>query len=129
MTNRIIKVEKISFSSRLKELMKEQGISQAKLAEMLGVSKNTVSSWISKDVPVRYYKKERLAEIGKIFDVDPEYLDCSQVERRRQAVDFSTPELNERARMIGRELLVIKMLDELQVVHDSIPSDRNVETC
>ena len=39
---------KIIFAERLKELMKEQGLNQVKLAEGAGVKQNTISAWLLK---------------------------------------------------------------------------------
>ncbi len=38
----------IIFAERLRELMKEQGLNQVKLAERVGVKQNTVSAWLLK---------------------------------------------------------------------------------
>ena len=37
---------KIIISKRIKELMKEQGLNQVKLAEKIGVKQNTISAWL-----------------------------------------------------------------------------------
>ena len=39
---------KIIFAERLRELMKEQGLNQVKLAEKIGVKQNTISAWLLK---------------------------------------------------------------------------------
>lgn len=38
----------ILFVERLRELMKEEGLNQVKLAERVGVKQNTISAWLSK---------------------------------------------------------------------------------
>lgn len=38
----------ILFAERLKELMKEEGLNQVRLAEKVGVKQNTISAWLSK---------------------------------------------------------------------------------
>ena len=38
----------ILFAERLKDLMKEEGLNQVKLAEKVGVKQNTISAWLSK---------------------------------------------------------------------------------
>ena len=38
----------ILFAERLRELMKEEGLNQVKLAEKVGVKQNTISAWLSK---------------------------------------------------------------------------------
>ena len=61
----------IIFAERLKELMKEQGLNQVKLAERVGVKQNTVSAWLLK-------KKEpsltSLWLVADYFGVETDYL-------------------------------------------------------
>lgn len=61
----------IIFAERLRELMKEQGLNQVKLAEHVGVKQNTVSAWLLK-------KKEpsltSLWLVADYFDVETDYL-------------------------------------------------------
>ncbi len=58
-------------AERLKELMKEQGLNQVRLAEKIGVKQNTISAWLLK-------KKEpcilSLWLLADFFDVDIDYL-------------------------------------------------------
>lgn len=83
------RIEKISFGIRLKQLIKEN-CSQSKFAQDLEISANTVTSWI-KGTPFkrRYVKDEDgktrdiLQEIADYFDVDPDYLLCTQIEERK----------------------------------------------
>ena len=62
---------KIIFAERLQELMKEQGLTQVKLAEGAGVKQNTISAWLLK-------KKEpsvtSLWLLADYFGVDVDYL-------------------------------------------------------
>ena len=62
---------RIIFAERLQELMKEQGLNQVKLAERVGVKKNTISAWLLK-------KKEpsltSLWLVADYFGVDIDYL-------------------------------------------------------
>ena len=61
----------IIFAERLRELMKEQGLNQVKLAERVGVKQNTISAWLLK-------KKEpsltSLWLVADYFGVDVDYL-------------------------------------------------------
>ena len=61
----------IVFAERLRELMKEQGLNQVKLAERVGVKQNTVSAWLLK-------KKEpsltSLWLVADYFGVETDYL-------------------------------------------------------
>lgn len=61
----------IIVEKRIKELMKEQGLNQVRLAEKVGVKQNTISSWLNK-------KKEpsitSLWLLADYFDVEIDYL-------------------------------------------------------
>lgn len=61
----------IIFAERLKELMKEHGLNQVRLAEKVGVKQNTISAWLLK-------KKEPCITsmwlLADFFDVDIDYL-------------------------------------------------------
>lgn len=61
----------IKVAERIRELMKEQGLNQVKLAEKIGVKQNTISAWLLK-------KKEpcitSLCLLADFFDVDIDYL-------------------------------------------------------
>lgn len=61
----------IIFAERLRELMKEQGLNQVKLAERVGVKQNTVRAWLLK-------KKEpsltSLWLVADYFGVETDYL-------------------------------------------------------
>ncbi len=62
---------KIIIAERIKELMKEQGLKQVQLAELIGVKQNTISAWV-------LGKKEpcisSLWLLADYFDVDIDYL-------------------------------------------------------
>ncbi|MBO7149585.1 MAG: helix-turn-helix transcriptional regulator [Clostridia bacterium] len=62
---------KIVFAERLRELMKEQGLNQVRLAEKTGVKQNTISAWLLK-------KKEpcifSLWVMADYFEVSVDYL-------------------------------------------------------
>lgn len=80
---RNIKEEPVSFGSRLNQLMKEKKIRNEDVAELLGCWEQTVSNWRTGKHNIRRYKKEYYSKLSDLFDVDPEYLMCTQVEKRR----------------------------------------------
>ncbi len=55
---------------KIKILAKEKNVSLAKLAELTGVSRQTVNGWIKGQIP----KGLHLISICKIFEIPPEYL-------------------------------------------------------
>ena len=57
--------------NRLKELRKEKALTQADLAELLEVTKLTISNW---ENGVSSIKSDRLKKLCEIFDVDVPYL-------------------------------------------------------
>ena len=62
---------KILVSERIRELMKEQGLNQVRLAERIGVRQNTISAWLLN-------KKEpsinSLWLLADSFDVEIDYI-------------------------------------------------------
>ena len=79
-------VKKISFGQRIKELLKEKGKTHEWLALETGISTTSITSWVSKDRPMkRRYDKEgdKLQRIANVLDVDVAYLECTQVEKRK----------------------------------------------
>ena len=61
----------INQMNRLKELRKEKGLTQTDLAELLEVTKLTISNW---ENGVSSIKSDRLKKLCEIFDVDAPYL-------------------------------------------------------
>lgn len=95
---KIISEEKVSFSSRLNKLIDEKNnsddrqdrITNISLAEQLETSPQTISSWRNGKVPnranKRYSCENIYVKLAEIFDVDPEYLKCTQIERKEKKV-------------------------------------------
>lgn len=81
---RNINEEPVSFGSRLNQLMKEKKIRNEDVAELLGCSKTAVSDWRTGKHTLRRYKEDYCLKLSDLFDVDPEYLLCTQLEKRRK---------------------------------------------
>lgn len=61
----------MSIGERIRELRKEQNMSQSKLAKLIGTSQDTVSLWeLNKSLP----DITSLIAMTKIFDVSSDYL-------------------------------------------------------
>ena len=118
---RIIKVKEVYFKDRLRELMKRDHISQEKLAEKMGVSKNTITGWLH-DVPLKRNRKEQLDKLSKIFNVDPEYIACEQATERIQPIELETRIDTEK---LSRDVKVLeamhKLLDSIDVKYCYVP--------
>ena len=56
---------------RIKEAIKQSGISQTKLAEMLSVSPSCIAHYVKGDILPSI---DKLADLCSILDVDPSYL-------------------------------------------------------
>ena len=67
-----------SFGRRVTELRKEKGLTQAALAEAVGVSKNTVSVW---ERDVRKPEFDTLTDLCGFFNVNMSYLIGEEVAR------------------------------------------------
>ena len=61
----------MNLSIKIYELRKAKGMSQEKLAELVGVSRQSISKWESGEtIP----ELERLVELSRIFEVTTDYL-------------------------------------------------------
>ena len=88
MSYREVSREKTSPGRRIKELLKESGMTQVELSEKLGVSVQSVSSWVTdKSLPNK--KKKELSEL---FGVDVDYIMCNQPERVKNRPNFNSIE-------------------------------------
>lgn len=68
------------FSARLSSLLKESGMSQTELSEMLGVSRSTVNKWImQKSVP----RMGLIEKMSSIFGVPKSYFLEEAAENKR----------------------------------------------
>lgn len=60
-----------NFAKNLKELRIEANMTQATLAQKMGVSQNTVSSW---ELGTRQPDYDTLLKLSRLFDVTTDYL-------------------------------------------------------
>ena len=101
---RIIEKKKVSFGIRLKELMQEHNppLTQEELAGLLRnpayegnppFNPHSISNWVNGGT-LRRNKKEILQQLSDIFNVDPEYLECTQVEKRKPSPSY--PSINDK---------------------------------
>lgn len=61
----------MEFGNRLKELLKENGISQQTLAQSIGVSQRAVSKWINNQAEPT---ERSIVNCARYFDVSTDYL-------------------------------------------------------
>ena len=110
---RIIKAEEVYFKDRLRELMKRDHISQEKLAERMGISKNTVTSWL-RGVPLKRNRKEQLIKLNEIFNVDPEYIACEQAAER---IDYTNLEHQIDSEKLCRDVKMLEAMIKILVLN------------
>lgn len=60
------------FKDKLKEVMADQGMSQSELAKICGISRSTVSKWVSGDSEP---PEERRKEIASILDLPKDFFE------------------------------------------------------
>lgn len=100
---RIIGKERVTLGIRLKKLMQEHNppMTQEELAGLLknpayedspSFNPHTISSWINDKCSLRRNRDKILQQLSDIFDVDPAYLECKQVEKRK--TKYSLPDAN-----------------------------------
>lgn len=61
----------MTFGEKLSKMRKEYNYTQEQLADILGVSRQSVSKWES---DIAYPETDKLIEIGKLFDCSMDYL-------------------------------------------------------
>lgn len=61
----------MGFAEKLKEARSKKGVSQEELAEMVGVSRQSVSKWESKEC---YPKLETLMEVVSALEISMDWL-------------------------------------------------------
>lgn len=74
----------VEFGNRLKHLRTKSGVTQAQLAERLGLTKSVISAY---ETGLRMPSYEILIQISRIFKVSTDYL--LGVERKQQELDLS----------------------------------------
>lgn len=74
----------MTLGDKLSKLRKEANYTQEQFAELLGVSRQSVSKWES---DIAYPETEKLIRIGELFDCSLDYLlkDGAETDRRNQA--------------------------------------------
>lgn len=81
----------MTLGEKLSKLRKENNYTQEQLAELLGVSRQSVSKWESN---IAYPETEKLIRLGELFDCSLDYL--IKDEEPPQAAGFAMPKLRER---------------------------------
>lgn len=92
----------MTFGEKLAKLRKEHNYTQEQLADLLGVSRQSISKWES---DIAYPETDKLIELGKLFDCSMDYL------LKKEVVDKSSTEasgLTEKIKDLGEKVFTDK---------------------
>lgn len=96
----------MTFGEKLSKLRKEYNYTQEQLADILGVSRQSVSKWES---CVAYPETDKLIELGKLFDCSMDYLlKDSIIEKDATSVNgFAEKIMTDKNKSMGKKILKI----------------------
>lgn len=123
---KVIQEEKISFAIRLDQLMREKDVSNGTVANYIGTTKATISSWRNgHSVPTRFVD-EVYSKLAQEFGVDIEYLKCTQIEKRRDPAPSAGRKRAAKARLKNR----IKKIspEEKQKAEEQIRKHKQIQS-
>ena len=94
----------MTLGEKLSKLRKEYNYTQEQLADILGVSRQSISKWES---DIAYPETEKLIELGKLFECSMDYLLKDEVTERTGA---SIPEITftEKVTEISKKVMTDK---------------------
>ena len=92
----------MTLGEKLSKLRKEYNYTQEQLADILGVSRQSISKWES---DIAYPETEKLIELGKLFDCSMDYLLKEEV-TEKSGVQTST--FTEKVEEISRKVMTEK---------------------
>ena len=130
---KIIEGEKISFASRLKELMKEKQMTQEMLSEEfekydLQIHNNAISGWVTPNAEnrttLKRNKQKVLLALSQIFDVDVGYLECTQVEKKEKKMTRKKRSKKSEQSEMSKKWSSKISPNELKIVKDAIVRQR-----
>ena len=94
----------MTLGEKLSKLRKEYNYTQEQLADVLGVSRQSISKWES---DIAYPETEKLIELGKLFECSMDYLLKDDVtEKTDTSVSEST--FNEKVTEISKKVMTDK---------------------
>ena len=92
----------MTLGEKLSKLRKEYNYTQEQLAEILGVSQQSISKWES---DIAYPETDKLIELGKLFDCSMDYLLKEDVTEKNGA---QTSGFTEKVEEISRKVMTDK---------------------
>lgn len=113
----------MTFGEKLSKMRKEYNYTQEQLADMLGVSRQSVSKWES---DIAYPETDKLIEIGKLFDCSMDYLLKENITEKSGAIanvfaekvmtDKNKIKLKKVLKIIGIILAVALAIDVISMI-------------
>ena len=94
----------MTLGEKLSKLRKEYNYTQEQLADILGVSRQSISKWES---DIAYPETEKLIELGKIFECSMDYLLKDEVAEKTGA-SVSESYFTEKVTKISKKVLTDK---------------------
>ena len=92
----------MTLGEKLSKLRKEYNYTQEQLADILGVSRQSISKWES---DIAYPETDKLIELGKLFDCSMDYLLKEEVTEKSGA---QTSDFTEKIKEISRNVMTEK---------------------
>ncbi len=92
----------MTFGEKLSKLRKECNYTQEQLADLIGVSRQSISKW---ELDIAYPETDKLIELGKLFDCSMDYLLKEDVTEKNVV---QTPGFVEKVARIGRKVMTEK---------------------
>ena len=92
----------MSLGEKIREQRKQAGLSQEQLADILGVSRQSISKWES---DIAYPETDKLIELGKLFDCSMDYLLKEDVTEKS---DVQASGFTEKVEEISRKVMTDK---------------------
>lgn len=89
----------MTLGEKLSKLRKENNYTQEQLADLLGVSRQSVSKWES---DIAYPETEKLIELGKLFDCSMDYLLKEEITEKNSTGESG---FTKKAETIGKKVL------------------------
>lgn len=113
----------MTFGEKLSKMRKEYNYTQEQLADILGVSRQSVSKWES---DIAYPETDKLIEIGKLFDCSMDYLLKENITEKSGAIanvfaekvmtDKNKIKLKKALKIIGIILAVALAIDVISMI-------------
>ncbi len=104
----------MTFGKKLSKLRKEHNYTQEQLADILGVSRQSISKWES---DIAYPETDKLIKLGKLFSCSMDYLLNDDITEKESTRQTQTDEIANKIRSLFREHKSEKMIFGIPLYH------------